>query len=219
MTARFMSIPPEQDGLEFDAEPHRYRYHGDVVPSVTGILRSITDAIYGDIPSWQVQAAADRGTQAHRATELDDIGILAYERLDPELVPYVDAWRAFVAETGFEVEAIELRRCHPVWRYATTLDRVGILNGKRAVVELKTTAALHPWVALQTAGQLEAYNATAESRAAHATQRWAVRLGPDGRYQCQQYSNTNDWPVFLACLTRRRWMQEHGLMPKDEDNE
>jgi hypothetical protein len=204
--------------LTFEPEQHVYQVDGATVPSVTQVLSGFSQLIdYSSVPAFQLEFAAGRGTAAHKATELYDLGDLDEEgtREDDEqrtdhirLMPYVDAWKQFRADTGFEPSIIEQRMYHSLYGYAGTVDRIGVLYGELAVVEIKTTAKLWPATAIQVAAYQEAFNhgKTAKER---AKRRYAVQLRPDGTYRLEQYEDPADWSCFLALLTLQNWNRRY----------
>jgi hypothetical protein len=201
------TLAAEPVGLRFDPEAHEYRFDGEVVPSVTQVLAPIVD--YSAVPAFMLNYAADRGTQAHYACELYDADELDEESLDERLVPYVEAWKAFRAESGFTIEHSEQRLYHPRYRYAGTCDRVGILNGRRTVLEIKTTATLLPATAVQCAAYQAAFNETAPA-AMRAKGCVAVHLRPDGSYRLERYEDTREhFAAFVALLTLKNWRAKY----------
>ena len=122
----------------------------------------------------------------------------------PEVVPYLDGWRRFLADTGFDVHAVEERACSRRHRYAGTIDRLGMLNGERCVIDIKTTATLNPQVGVQLAAYQVATN-EGRPRADHYRKRFACQLRRDGSYRLEQYREAADWSVFLALLTLHNW--------------
>ena len=67
----------------------------------------------------------------HEATQFDDEGDLDGSTLEPELLPYVEAWRKFRRECHLVIALIEQPIHSPKYRYAGTPDRFGWLNGRR----------------------------------------------------------------------------------------
>jgi hypothetical protein len=117
------------EGLEFDEEKHLFTVKGEVIPSVTQILRQEGFCPSLDwIDPWYLQ----RGTYVHRATELYDKGTLDEESLSPEIIPYLESYKRARAEIGFTITAIELKLWHPVYRYAGIIDRV--IEGRKSYI-------------------------------------------------------------------------------------
>lgn len=193
--------------LTFDPVEHVYRWHGQRVPGVTSILKPLTD--YGSVPASVLQAASEFGKAVHLACELDDLGELDVYALDDALAPYLSGWRKFCADTSAEWQLIEKPLYNEAMRYAGTADRIGMVNGKLAVVDIKTTAALYPSVGPQLSAYAHAYN----PMDAKTMQRIAVQLKADGTYTAKPYTDPTDWPVFMSLLTVRNWCARHNINP------
>jgi len=104
--------------------------------SVTQILKAegFIDTTY------YTEYGRDRGSFVHLACHYDDIGDLDEDTLDPEIKPYLDAYRRFKAESGFVVEQSETPMMSTKYLYAGTPDKIGAFpngNVKRAAVELR----------------------------------------------------------------------------------
>lgn len=194
--------------LSFDEPTHTYRFGGQVVPSVTSILSPLTD--FSRVPPHVLQAAADFGKAVHRACELDDLGELDETTLDDALLPYLQAWRKFSAEHDVQWEQIERPVYHATMRYAGTPDRFGKVNGRPAVVDIKSTAQLYPSVGPQLAAYANALQNPYADRI-------AVQLKADGTYVAKPYKDPTDWPVFASLMTLRNWCALHSITPTFKD--
>lgn len=107
------------------------------------------------VPPDVLAAAQARGTAVHEAAEAITYG---YEVDTPEVArPYVAAFRRFLADSQFEPVAAEVLVTHPVWRYRGHPDLVGFLNGRRALLDLKTGAS--DGAAYQVAAYVDAWSA------------------------------------------------------------
>jgi hypothetical protein len=222
-----MSITPiravAQPGLTFDEETHRYYVDGAWVRSVTQVLDLVTGPIYARVPPHILDYARDRGQAVHGWTELLDLAdaeqqgdiITAFDgtQLLPEHAewPFVQAWLKFRRESGFEPEIVEQRIWHPKLRYCGTVDRIGLMQGRRATVEIKTVAQLGRWVGLQTVGYHEGFNA-GRPRSEQARDRYAVQLRKDGSYRLEQYiDDSGDMAAFVAMKTTWDWADANGV--------
>lgn len=183
--------------LTFDPEAHAYALDGRPVPSVTQLIERADLINYDDVPPWQLEHAAQRGTAVHLATEFYDDGDLDDESIDPEILPYVEAWRLFRRESGFKVLRSEVRVYSRRHQYAGTVDTIGLLNGRLAMVEKKTTAVLHPATAVQVTAYGKAYNEMVDPaervRSVHS-----VHLRRDGTYRFDEHDPETHWGMFLA---------------------
>ena len=192
-------------------EPVSHTYLLDartIVPGATEILSDLTDLSKAN--PQDVAVAKERGTNAHIATAFFDRDDLDEETVDAVTNELLDGYKRFRTETGFTPIEIERTYYHDRYGFATTIDRLGWLFGKLAIVELKATSIHNPVAALQTAAQLEACNHVrkAQGEKKLAVTRYACRLLP-GRYDLQEHKNPNDLRVFLACLTRHAWRIEN----------
>ena len=198
--------------IRFDPDSHTYWLGSVRVPSVTQILGVITD--FSMVDPEVLAYKAQLGTAVHLATELYDAGTLDPASIDPVVEPYLDAWVRFLSETGFEVDAIEQRVFHPAHIYAGTLDRTGRLDGRTAVLDIKTSAALMPSVGPQLAAYQEAL--AAGEQKTRPERRLAVQLKPDGTYRLKEYSDPADWAAFLSIKTLMSWADKHSVKVKYE---
>ncbi len=190
--------------LVFNEEKHEYSVSGVRYPSVTQILAPLVD--YSQVPRAVLERARKLGQAVHRMTELFDLDDLDMDDLADELRPYLTAWIKFRAETGFVPETIEKRLYHPALRFAGTPDRSGLINRRRAVIDIKKMLYLGPVIGLQ----LAAYQELFEKNGTHVEDRYALGLRADGTYRLQPYTDKSDWPVFLSLLTTRNWKEKHG---------
>lgn len=197
--------------LQFDEGRHEYRFNGEVIPSVTAILKPLVDysAIHPDV----LKRASELGTLVHKTTELFDEGVLDEDDLDPILKPYLDGWKLFRHEVGFVPDTIEKRMYHPAFRYCGTSDRTGAIRGVKAVVDIKKMMTLGPVIGPQLAAYKEMHNL----EGAGIEKRYALGLRPDGTYRLQEFSDPSDLPCFMSLLTMLRaqetitnWRTKHG---------
>lgn len=193
------------DRLVFEEDGHRYYRDGVRVPSVTQVIGHAGLADYSQVPQWMLDYKADIGRAAHKAIELDHDNDLDEETVDPRVLPYVEAFRLFVAQSGFRILYTEQRLYHPRHGYAGTLDIVALDAFKRlAIVENKTTAMwFERAVACQTVAYYKAWNATHPTE--QARRRYALQLRPDGTYKLHHYDyHADDFAEFLGHLETMR---------------
>jgi hypothetical protein len=122
--------------LNFDPATHTYTVGGVVVPSVTRILRPLTD--FSHVPPDVLARAAAFGTAVHRMIYLEEGGDLDEEALDPILRPWLNAWRKWRTETKLRVLERERPVYKPLMQYAGTMDMLGELGRHKVVLDLKT---------------------------------------------------------------------------------
>ena len=137
--------------LEFDRESHTYTVDGVVYPSVTQVLMDV-----GLIDTtWFRKGSDERGTRVHWICEQADkdtggMRLFLDESLE-EYEPYLDAWEDFKEKSGFVVSQIELPLYSKTLGIAGTLDRVGFLNDKLTILDIKS-GVKQKWHGLQVAG-------------------------------------------------------------------
>lgn len=107
----------------------------------------------------KLQAAADRGTNVHKGTELLELGHTIY-RSDYTLEEW-NMLMGFVAwhqETKPEVIEVEKSIVSDKFKTGGTIDRVYRIDGVVTILDIKTSAAIYDSYWCQTACYLELYN-------------------------------------------------------------
>lgn len=171
--------------LDFNEETHSYTLGGKPVPSVTEIVGLLTARKYADTNAALLQQAQRRGTVVHELCEMLDCGVEPEELdIEPELVGFVNAYLAFLRDYRPEWEWIE----KPVWTldYAGRIDRVGVIDGETAIVDIKTTASMDRLSRLALLFQLflyrEAYMFSVYRDGKAPSLLMGVQLKKDGTY-------------------------------------
>lgn len=196
---------PEFPELTFDEAPHIYRLNGLEVPSVTTLMKPLSAAVYGDVDEWVMERAAGRGTAVHNSIE----NLVAYgiEDIAPEFRGYFDGFLSWVTEMKPEVLGTECRLYHKILRYAGTADLPCIINGKKTMVDVKTTAQLQEMLARV---QLEAYVKGFDSHGVAFEKKAILHLRRDGTYKFELYPlrDPEAWTTFAALLTVNSYTQK-----------
>ena len=88
---------------------------------------------------WEgLDSASNRGTEIHKVAEALHLGeVIDYDEF---LEPWVVQYRRFLEEHRPEFLLAEAPVYNMTWRYAGTLDGVAVIDGKKVVVDIKTTA-------------------------------------------------------------------------------
>ena len=181
--------------LLFYDDTHRYTVDGDEVPSVSELIRFLTREVYNDTPQYFMDGAAARGTLVHRATEsIDKYGTVECE---DDIAPYIQAYVQFLKDKAPEWEKIEWPICNEK-KYAGTVDRYGKLDGKRVVLDIKTTQSISGMHKLLYGAQLTLYKMAVELE--YPVEELVVlQLKKDGSYKLIPIEENE--PLALACLT------------------
>jgi hypothetical protein len=196
----------------FDADAHRYlrpdgRPYGG---SVTGTIKAaglFSDAFFTDF-------GRERGTYVHTLTELYDQADLDESTVDVALAPYLAAWVRFKLDYKFIVStvggeyAIERRYGDDTIDIAGTVDRIGFVGTKLAVVDLKSGAYM-PWHPVQLAAYADFASRSGEFDEGQRFARYGVYLTSDGKYEARQYTDRADLKVWQAAVTIAQWKRAH----------
>jgi len=192
--------------LTFEASTHTYRLNGTVVPSVTQVIDDQL-ADWDGVPPDVLEAARVFGGHVHEACHLLVRDELDWASLDPALVPYVEAARRFLDESGLTVLNAELALASPKLKFAGTLDIRGMWRNAIAVLDWKSTSTLPRTVGPQTAAYDRLY---AEQFGGRPAKRYCVQLNPalPNGYKVHLLDNPADWSMFQSALNC--WRFKHA---------
>lgn len=190
--------------LTFHEPTHTYRADGVVVPSVTQVLAGLHT--FAHVAPDVLSAAALRGSNVHMACQFLDEDALDESQFTGEELSYLEGWKAFLADHQPNWSAIEVPFHNRSYGYCGTPDRIGnmLLDGTRhnVVIDIKTAAASHPTWSLQTAGY---------AQGDRTMRRFTVQLSPAGAYKMIEWTDSSDWPIFVAAVTLNRWTRKNNL--------
>lgn len=166
----FVRIDTKTNRIEL-LDARFYEHNGEFYPSVTTILEAYPkSAAFYD---WLKKVGQDadsirdefgrRGSTVHRLTEEYDNGI-EVSLLSGGRPQYSSAeWSMFEKYVDFstrfspKILEIELNLVSPELGFGGTLDRVIILNGKKLLIDIKTSNAVHNHYWLQLAAYVKLY--------------------------------------------------------------
>ena len=173
--------------LTLDEKTNCYTEGGINFPRVSTVIQEagLVDT------TWFTEFAADRGTYVHQACALWDQDNLDEEQLDPQIKPYLEAYKSFRSKVSVPWLSIEETKVDRVLGYAGTPDRVA----KDLLVDLKTGSPL-PF----HGAQLAAYAMLSFPTVA-AVKRFGLYLSNDGTYRYVPYKDRADYDVWRAALT------------------
>lgn len=188
--------------FHFDEAAHAYTLDGVPVPSVTQLLAPVKPD-FSMVPPDVLERKRQLGTAVHLACELDDSDEL--DECAAVVLPYVEAWRKFKADTGAEVLMNEQRLFSQRLRFAGTLDRVvRVRSGDVYLIDLKTSISMPASYGVQLAGYQLLLD---DSALTTKLTRKGLRLNDDGTYKLVPFNNPNDLPAFMACLALHNWKE------------
>lgn len=168
-------------------------------PSTTGIIKFF---LAGDYAGFVNDEAMQRGRLVHAGCHLlashdED---RPWEVRHPECHGYLDAYRRFLREHEFALAQAEQEFKCATLRFTSRPDEIGLLDGKHAVLELKS-GGLPKWVRLQTAGQVLAIGKP-------QLRRFALQLKADGKYVLIPHEDFRDLDRFRAMVDTWWTIQE-----------
>ena len=181
--------------LQFFDKGHIYMLDGERLPCVSDLCRFLHREIYSDAPVWQLEVAADRGTKVHASTEaLDKTG---RAEIEDEYLPYLQAYVRFRQEHDVQWELIEHPDYHPEMMYAGTIDRYGMVDGFRTLVDLKTTYTVYKPLC---SASLNLYRLMLEARGKQVEKLLIIHLKKDGTYKLVSFYIDDSVPMALITI-------------------
>lgn len=183
--------------ITFNEEEHKYFVNGVEKPSVTTILNYVTADHYGAINESILRQAAQRGTDVHEACADIDYGLEV--EADPVIAPFVRAYCDFLNDYRPEWEEIEQRHYCEGGDFCGTVDRMGRINGRECVLDIKTTASPTKVNYLSYCAQTIAYTYFYQEGVQY--DRYILFLKKDGKYRlvnCEEYEDKNKMLPFFV---------------------
>lgn len=147
--------------------------------------------------------AKSRGTMAHDAIDhWTKTGEWAY---DKDVENAISAFKQFVAEHEMKVLESEIALASNTFKYAGRTDIIAELDGKLALLDIKTSSGFYPEMGLQLSAYKQAYK---EMTGKIIEELWIIRVdNREGKLETKQYED--DLSTFLGALAL--WK---GLRPK-----
>lgn len=195
---------PKFPELTFDEFTHTYRLNELIIPSVTTVMKPLSDDFYRAVDPDVLERAAKRGTAIHNAVE--NFAKFGIEDIPPDYAGYFQAFLKWWELQQPEVLATECRVYHKILRYAGTADLLCVIGGRVTLVDYKSSAQVNSKLC---AVQLEGYDRAFESHGVKIEDRLILHLSRDGKYAAVPFQrSTKCWSVFSALMTVRNYMNE-----------
>lgn len=205
--------------ITLDPVSHIYRDSEtkEIYPGITEILHAEGFVDFSKVDPRILDRAQKFGTALHKACELWDKHDLDETTLSAPLVPYLAAYKKFLADFGLKFKPSEIEQIvySKKWKIAGRPDRKSvIINKRRTRLDIKTNTALYPAIGLQ----MEGYNICEEEMTGLRTvQRWGIQLKEDGKYEIEPYANPADRVVFLSAVNTFKWKSAHIRRKEQND--
>ena len=177
--------------LEFDDKKHEYKINGTVIPSVTELCGPLTYSKYR-VDNAIVEQAAYRGSLIHEVTALWDRGDLDEDStMAADVGLYLMSWIKFCHDYQPRWRLIEVPlACRT---FAGTLDRVGVIDDRIVVVDIKTTSSMDRANKIALSMQLFGYVELCDRNGIDASyyNSIGVQLKKDGTYSVIETEKVN----------------------------
>jgi len=197
---------PKFPELTFDEKSHVYKLNALEIPSVSAVMRTLSDSYYGRIDSGILSNAAGRGTAVHHAIEnYHEFGIVD---IPAEHEGYFRAFLLWIEVEKASIIATESRVYHRFMRYAGTCDAVCFIqNGVLTCVDYKTSSQI---VEMLVRVQLEAYAKAFESHGLKFDAKQVIHLRKDGSYEIKRFicNDSEAWEVFCGLMTVQNYINK-----------
>ena len=184
------------DEIVFQEDQHSYHLRGKQYPSVTSVLTSTLGDAFAACPKDRLEFAQNRGSMVHLAVALLTDGELDWKTVDPRIEGYVRAAERFHKDCPGKIVYTEKRMVDKESGLAGTPDIVKFIQGRRSLIDYKTSQQMYPRMRLQTAGYKRLHNALFPT--APIYDRYGLRLQPDGFYKLVQHQDLDDEAAFDA---------------------
>ena len=187
--------------LTFDEKNHKYFLDGVCIPSVSEILSPLHSKVYGDINSYTLEIAAEKGTRVHRSIEF--MSKYGLDKCDEDILGYVQAYKKFRSEhENWQLIGSELRLYNKALLYGMTIDEVYRVGENIVICDLKTTSSVHlgSW-SVQLSAYKKGYLTHYPDR--NVSELYIIRLKDNGSYEL--YKLEDNFRIFLACLSIYRF--------------
>lgn len=186
--------------ITFDEAKHEYRRTdtGVLVPNVTGILKN-AGLIDDDIDPYYLE----RGRHIHKACEYYDLDILDYDSLRDDIAGFIQSYVTFRDESPdvlISRDGVEKIVYNEAWNYAGTIDRICLVNGLPAVIDLKS-GGIERWHGLQLSGYSLAIGG--------GYRRYGLYLHGDGKKATlHEFDDPSEDDVFLGLVNFNHWSKK-----------
>lgn len=203
-------------GLVFHRDVHIYELDGEIVPSVTGILKASGLIDFSRIPRFVLDGALERGRKVHQAIHYfneRDLDVDRFGRDFPQYLPYLEAWINFCAQRRFVPVLNEWRVASRRHQLAGTIDCLGLLDGVPVLLDFATGRPEDVSKDLQTSAYYamalewamgDAQLATFINKTGGVVKRYAVALRKNGTFAVEGYADPTDFRKFMTLRDAQR---------------
>lgn len=188
--------------FRFIPEAQEYFLGNKKLPSVTDILRAEGFYKYNYIYSNSFYKR--RARDVSEATVLYDKGELSVETADRVIASYLKTYARFKEKTKVKILDIKVPKYHPRYLYAGVIDRICMINGEHALINIKAGSP-------QKADPVElvAYGELLREETGKEYRLFNLYLDK-GTYRLVERKDTKkDLIIFLSALQCYKWKKEN----------
>jgi len=193
--------------LEFFEEPHIYKLNGEIIPSVSTVMKPLSSSVYGEVDPHILSMAANRGTIVHEAIE----NFLYYgiEDIPVSYTGYLDAFIQFWKDYKPTLIAVEYRMYHKYLKYAGTSDILALIDDELWLIDNKTSSRIEKML---TRVQLEAYKKALATHGIRVQRKAILHLKKTGKYSFVEHKadDIEAWNVFTSSKTVYDYIRTGG---------
>lgn len=184
----------------FSVEKHEYHApDGTELVSVTGVCKSGL----GIYQYKRVSNKAAFGTNCHKAFQYYDERDLDEATLEEAIKPRLGQYKLALANENIVVQQNEVMRYHPTFLYAGCIDKICLVDGVQALIDIKT-GKVENWHGLQ----LAAYGELVKEEIG-PTQHFCLYV-QDDTYQLVDVTDPKYFRYFLALMASSQIKKELG---------
>ena len=180
--------------IKLDKDSHIYTVDGRELPSVSAIMRPLSEEYYKDVPNKYMVVARERGIEIHDAIET----FLMFGIMPTVWEDYLMSFKSWMDYVGFEVIKTEMMLTNNI--YCGTIDLYGEIQSRRVLIDIKTTAKKNTKL-LEV--QLQAYKELAEYNKIPVDDTYYLGLFKSGYDFSMVKGNVEKWREMLEEFTHK----------------
>lgn len=197
--------------VQFDEATHTYTLDGKELPSVTRIIRYLAVDKANNADPNMALIARERGSAVHEAAVMYDYSGEIPDDFPAEYAPYLEAYVQFVRDYKPQWTLIE----HAMGNdsdgigYAGTLDRFGLIDGKFALLDIKTSYKVD---IPSLSAQLVAYSKLLKEECPQYKREfidlYGLQLMRNGKYRLYKCNGFKGASLFIDCHSIYKTMEQ-----------
>ena len=187
---------PSFDDLVFSEQGHIYTLADTILPSVTTLMKPLSQIEYESVDRNVLDAAAKRGTSIHNS--IKDFIRYGINTCNDEFAPYMNAFIDWFDTAKPIPVGSEMKIYHKLLRYAGMIDFLAYIDGELVLIDIKTTYQL---IDKLCRIQLEAYSQALLSWGIEVKKKIILHLGKDGTFRVVNYKtkDADALRIFMSC--------------------